>query len=48
MDILTQKILQNIMVCCIYVSSYGKKSIDVYQCYPGGKYVRHVNIINVS
>ena len=28
----------------LYVSSYGKKSIDVYQCYPGGKYVRHVNI----
>ena len=28
----------------LYVSSEGKKSIDVYQCYPGGKYVRHVNI----
>ena len=28
----------------LYVSSQGKKSIDVYQCYPGGKYVRHVNI----
>ena len=28
----------------LYVSSDGKKSIDVYQCYPGGKYVRHVNI----
>ena len=28
----------------LYVSSAGKKSIDVYQCYPGGKYVRHVNI----
>ena len=28
----------------LYVSSYVKKSIDVYQCYPGGKYVRHVNI----
>ena len=28
----------------LYVSSDGKRSIDVYQCYPGGKYVRHVNI----
>ena len=28
----------------LYVSSERKKSIDVYQCYPGGKYVRHVNI----
>ena len=28
----------------LYVSSDEKKSIDVYQCYPGGKYVRHVNI----
>ena len=28
----------------LYVSSDVKKSIDVYQCYPGGKYVRHVNI----
>ena len=28
----------------LYVSSQRKKSIDVYQCYPGGKYVRHVNI----
>ena len=28
----------------LYVSSDGKKSIDVYQCYPGGKYERHVNI----
>ena len=28
----------------LYVSSAEKRSIDVYQCYPGGKYVRHVNI----
>ena len=28
----------------LYVSSNEKKSIDVYQCYPGGKYVRPVNI----
>ena len=28
----------------LYVSSNEKKSIDVYQCYPGGKYVRYVNI----
>ena len=27
----------------LYVSSDGK-SINVYQCYPGGKYVHHVNI----
>ena len=28
----------------LYVGSDGKKSIDVYQCNPGGKYIRHVNI----
>ena len=28
----------------LYVGSDGKRSIDVYQCNPGGKYIRHVNI----
>ena len=28
----------------LYVGSSGKRSIDVYQCHPGGKYIRHVNI----
>ena len=28
----------------LYVGSDGKRSIDVYQCAPGGKYIRHVNI----
>ena len=28
----------------LYVGSDGKKSVDVYQCAPGGKYIRHVNI----
>ena len=28
----------------LYVGSSWKKSIDVYQCNPGGKYIRHVNI----
>ena len=28
----------------LYVGSNLKKSVDVYQCNPGGKYIRHVNI----
>ena len=28
----------------LYVGSEGKRSIDVYQCASGGKYIRHVNI----
>ena len=28
----------------LYVGSEGKRSIDVYQCAPSGKYIRHVNI----
>ena len=28
----------------LYVGSNEKRSIDVYQCAPGGKYIRHVNI----
>ena len=28
----------------LYVGSDGKGSIDVYQCAPGGKYLRHVNM----
>ena len=28
----------------LYVGSYDKRSIGVYRCNPGGKYIRHVNI----
>ena len=28
----------------LYLGSNGKRSIDVYQCAPGGKYIRQVNI----
>ena len=28
----------------LYVGSDDNRSVDVYQCHPGGKHIRHVNI----